>query len=222
MSEPQHVYTSDGHRGVIVGETNPSRDDPRFLEVLMEDGARLQVPAELLELRPDGAFDLLVGYADVEGRQAAGTGRARAVGDGPAAPSSGRRFVLPVVVEELEVGRRAVTTGVVRVQKRVHEREELVDETVTREDVHVERVPVGRMVDAPPAMRSEGDTLVIPVLEEVLVVERRLRLKEEVRVTWSRTVEPAPQRVVLRDEEVIVERRSPPEGEGESPGASVE
>lgn len=78
MSDPQHVYTSDGHRGVIVGETNPSRDDPRFLEVQMEDGTRLHVPAELLELRADGAFDLKVGYAEIEGRQATGSERARA------------------------------------------------------------------------------------------------------------------------------------------------
>ncbi len=221
MSDPQHVYTSDGHRGVIVGEASPSRDDPRFLDVLMDDGTRLHVPAELLELRPDGAFNLLVGYAELEGQQTTASGRDRPVGDGSAAAAGPRRFVLPVIVEELEVGRRAVTTGVVRVQKRVHEREELVDETVTREDVYVERVPVGRMVDAAPAMRNEGDTLVIPVLEEVLVVERRLRLKEEVRVTWRRVVEPAPQRVVLRDEEVIVERQRPPQGAGEPPAASA-
>lgn len=214
MGEAQRVFTSDGHQGVIVGETNQSRDDARFLEVEMEGGARLHVPAELLELRPDGAFDLKVGYADIEGQRSIGEGQ-RAVGE-----AAGRRhFVLPVIVEELEVGRRTVTTGVVRIEKRVHEREEVLDATVAREDVHVERVPIDRMVEAPPAIRSEGETLVIPVLEEVLVVERRLRLKEEVRLTWSRTVEPAPQRATVRAEEVIVERRSPSEGEDRGEGA---
>lgn len=213
MGEPQRVYTSDGHQGVIVGETNPSRDDARFLEVEMEGGARLHVPAELLELRPDGGFDLKVGYAEIEGQRAVGESQ-RAVGEAQGT----RRFVLPVIVEELEVGRRAVTTGVVHISKRVHEREEVLDETVAREQVHVERVPIGEMVEAAPAIRSEGETLVIPVLEEVLVVERRLRLKEEVRLTWSRAVEPAPQRVTVRAEEVIVERRSPSEGSGEDTG----
>lgn len=201
MNASQHVFTSDGRRGVIVGDTYPSRDDPRFVEVRMEDGALLHVPVELLELRQDGAFTLQVGTADIEG-QASGADLA---GDA----SSSRRFVLPVVAEELQVGRRVVTTGIVRVQKHVREREEQVDATATHEEVHVERVTVGRLVDAPPAMRNEGDTLIIPVLEEVLVVEKRLRLKEEVRVTWRRVVEPAPTRVVLRDEEVVVERLPP-------------
>lgn len=215
MSEPQRVITSDGHRGVIVGETNPSHDTPRFIEVEMEDGARLHVPAELLELRSDGLYTLRVGMADIEGQ----AGQSRTVGASPKAFTDSRRFVLPVMVEELEVGRRAVTTGVVRVHKQVREREELVDEAVIREEVHVERVPIGQLVDAPPAMRSEGDTLIIPVLEEVLVVEKRLRLKEEVWVTWRRTVEQTPERVVLHEEEVRVERLGPDEGaEGGRPG----
>lgn len=218
MSEPQRVYTSDGRQGWIVGETNESRDDARFVEVRMEGGSRLHVPAELLTLRDDGAFDLMVGMAEIEGQTTATPG-ADLRGSGSTAAQGSRRFVVPVVVEELEVGRR-VTTGVVRVHKRVHEREQLVDETITREDVQIERTPVGRLVDAPPAMRSEGDTLIIPILEEVLVVEKRIRLKEEVRVTWRRAVEPASERVVLREEEVVVERR-PGEGTEAAGGAST-
>jgi stress response protein YsnF len=206
MDEPQRVYTSDGHQGVIVGETSSSRDDARFLEVEMEDGTRLHVPAELLELRADGTFHLPVGYADIRGQ--------RAIGES----SGARHFVVPVVVEELEVGHRAVTSAIVHIHKRVREREEVVDASVTREEVHVERVPMDQLVETPPVIRSEGETLVIPVLEEVLVVERRLRLKEEVRLTWSRAVESAPQRVTLRAEEVIVERRPPEEGAGEVRG----
>ena len=47
----------------------------------------------------------------------------------------------------------------------------------------------------------------LPVLEEVLVVERRLVLKEEVRVVRTRVTEPASQRVTLRREEIVVEDR---------------
>ena len=54
-------------------------------------------------------------------------------------------------------------------------------------------------------MRSEEDTLIIPVLEEVLVVEKRLLLKEEVRIT-KREETHTPQRVTLRREEAAVER----------------
>lgn len=219
MSEGQRVYTSDGRQGLIVGETNEGRDDPRFVEVQMEDGSRLHVPAEMLVLRDDGAFDLMVGMAEIEGRTTAAPGADTGAGAG--ATRGSRRFVVPVVVEELEVGRRVATTGVVRVQKRVHEREQLVEETITREDVQIERTPVGRLVDAPPAMRNEGDTLIIPIVEEVLVVEKRLRLKEEVRVTWRRAVEPTAERVVLREEELVVERRPPDEGADAADKASL-
>ena len=219
MSEPQQVYSSDGRRGVIIGDSVPSRDDPRFVEVQMEDGTLLHVPAELLVLRPDGAFDLNVAVTTMEGL--ATKPRDTAVLDRTVGVEAGTQpAVLPVVVEELEVGRRTVTTGVVRVRKEVREREELVDETITREDVHIERVPVGQMIDVPPGVRNEGETLVIPILEEVLVVEKRLRLKEEVRVTWRRVAEPVQQRVMLRDEQVVVERSPSMEGsvpEGQEP-----
>ncbi len=67
MSEPQRVYTSDGRQGVIVDTTSEPLGAPRFVEVQMEDGSRLHAPAELLVPRDDGAFELMVGLADVEG-----------------------------------------------------------------------------------------------------------------------------------------------------------
>ena len=40
-----------------------------------------------------------------------------------------------------------------------------------------------------PTIREEGDTIVIPIVEEMLVIERRLLLKEEVRVRRVRSME---------------------------------
>jgi uncharacterized protein (TIGR02271 family) len=97
-------------------------------------------------------------------------------------------------------------TGRVRVSKTVREREEVVDEPFLRQEVSVERVPIDRFVDGPVPARYEGNTLVIPVLEEVLVVEKRLRLKEEVRVTKIQSEASEPQTVTLRSEEMTVER----------------
>jgi uncharacterized protein (TIGR02271 family) len=77
---------------------------------------------------------------------------------------------------------------------------------VARDEVDVERVPVGTFVDGPVEARVEGDTTVIPVLEEVLVVQRRLRLKEEIRITKRRVEGRATERVTLLSEEVEVER----------------
>ena len=58
-------------------------------------------------------------------------------------------------------------------------------------------------------MRQEGDTLIVPVLEEVLVVEKRLLLKEEVRITRTRTEVHSPQAVTLRSEEAVIEEIAP-------------
>ncbi len=116
--------------------------------------------------------------------------------------------VVPLVSEELRVGKATVETGQVRLVKTVTEREEVVDEPLLREDVEVLRIPVGLMVDAAPAVRYEGDMMIVPVLEEVLVVEKRLRLKEELHITRRQTQTHAPQSVTLRSEEVAVERIS--------------
>ena len=104
------------------------------------------------------------------------------------------------------VHKERVATEKVRLHKRVHEHEELVDVPVQTEAVEVERVPVGRWVDAPVEVRREGDTTVYPVVEEVLVVEKRLRLVEDVRVTRRQETRRIQERVGLRREELVVER----------------
>ena len=120
--------------------------------------------------------------------------------------SGGAAAVVPVIAEEVQVGRRTVETGRVRVTKLVREQQEVVDQPTVTEHVTVERVPVNRVVEQAPAPRQEGDTLILPVLEEVLVVERRLVLKEEVRITKRSTESRNPQTVTLRSEDVKVER----------------
>jgi uncharacterized protein (TIGR02271 family) len=125
-----------------------------------------------------------------------------------APPTDAEPVVAPIVAETLEVERRRTTTGTVRVSRERDEREVIVDEPLLHETVRIERVPVGRVVDAndPPRPRQDGDTLVVPVLEETLVVERRLVLKEELHLHRERRTVRAPQRVALRTDRVVVER----------------
>jgi uncharacterized protein (TIGR02271 family) len=113
--------------------------------------------------------------------------------------------VIPIVEETIEVGKRRVETGGVRLGKTVSEREEVIDEPIFQEEVEVERRSVGRVLDEPVGVRHEGDTTIIPVLEEVLVVEKKLMLKEELHVTKRRSERREPQRVTLKREEVTVE-----------------
>ncbi|MDQ3748993.1 MAG: YsnF/AvaK domain-containing protein, partial [Acidobacteriota bacterium] len=77
------------------------------------------------------------------------------------------------------------------------------------EKIEVERVAVNQFVDAPPPVRYEGDVMIMPLLEEVLVVEKRLVLREEVRISKHRETVNKPQQIVLRREEATVERIEP-------------
>lgn len=117
-------------------------------------------------------------------------------------------LTIPVVQETVEFDRRMVDTGRgVRIEKRVTEREEEVDPPLMHEELTIERIPIDRIVSGPePKQHYEGETLVIPVLEEVMVLEKRLRLKEEVRITRRQRQVHLPQRVSLKSEEVSVER----------------
>jgi uncharacterized protein (TIGR02271 family) len=116
------------------------------------------------------------------------------------------RVVVPLVSEELAVTKEKRETGRVRVTTLTREREELVDELLAREQVEVERIAVGKPVEAIPAVREEGDTIVVPIVEEILVVERRLILKEEVRLRRVRSTERHQERVTLRKQEAVVTR----------------
>jgi uncharacterized protein (TIGR02271 family) len=113
---------------------------------------------------------------------------------------------IPVVDEEARIDKREVVTGRVRIRTRVEEAEETVRDTLDEEVVEVERVPVDRIVDAAPAVRQDGDVTIIPVMEEVLVVEKRLVLKEELHVRRRRKQESVEVPVTLRRERVEVER----------------
>ena len=127
--------------------------------------------------------------------------------------------VVPVVEETAVVRKERVVAETVRLRKRVREAEEVLDVPVQTEAIEVERVPVGRWIDAPAEVRREGDTTVYPVVEEVLVVEKRLRLVEEVRVTRRQETRRVQERVALRREEVVVERDAAPQGPDRDPGA---
>ncbi len=98
-------------------------------------------------------------------------------------------IAVPLVEERAIVGKRVFETGRVQVRTRTEQREELVEAELAREEVEVERVAVGREVDAVPAVRQEGDVTIVPVVEEVLVVQKRLVLVEEVHLRRTRRSE---------------------------------
>lgn len=121
-------------------------------------------------------------------------------------------LVIPVMRETARIDKREVESGRVRVHTTVTERDEVVEAILRQQDLHVERIPVNRVVTETPAVREEGGVVVIPVMEEILVVEKRLVLKEELRIRRSHGERPVRETVRLRTEEVAIEQTPRPSG----------
>jgi uncharacterized protein (TIGR02271 family) len=84
-----------------------------------------------------------------------------------------QKTVIPVLREELTLGKRVVETGKgVRIRKTVSKREQIVDEALAKDEVIIERVDINKVVDSAdiPNTYYDGETMVVPVLEEVLVL----------------------------------------------------
>ena len=67
-------------------------------------------------------------------------------------------------------------------------------------------MPIQRVVEGPVPVREENGTTIISVVEEVLVVEKRWMLREEIHIRQQRIETHQPQRITLRSEEVQIER----------------
>jgi uncharacterized protein (TIGR02271 family) len=114
--------------------------------------------------------------------------------------------IIELAEEQLRVSKREVERGRVVVRTRVEEREEIAEAALRQEDVTVKRVPIGRTIEAAPPMREEDGVLIVPVLEERLVVMTELVLKEEIRITKKSRTEIVREPVRLRSERVEIER----------------
>jgi len=189
------VVTGPGDfRGTIDTTAWPLDGSRAKVLIQLDSGGQVLVPHEALVLQDDGRYGLALDPSALE-----------RCSDADSEP--GRHpLVLPVIQEARDVQTRTVEMGRVRIRKLVHEHEEIVDPPLWRDEVVVERVPINRVVEGPISVRSEGETLIIPLLEEVLVIETRFLLKEEIRISKRRVETHRPQRVTLRREEALVER----------------
>ncbi|MDX1933184.1 MAG: YsnF/AvaK domain-containing protein [Capsulimonadales bacterium] len=191
-TEPRRVYHGQDFLGFLEA---PGPDASGFLRIRTEKGDFLRVPASLLKTSADGRVQSPMSLRELEMVYRT---------DGA---EVGQGITVPVVAEQVRVEKRTVETGVIRVRKTIREEVETVDEPLLQERVSVERIPVDRIWEGPlPEPRQEGDTLIIPVLEEVLVVRKELRLKEEIRIRREQEAVSRPQQVVLKQENVTIER----------------
>lgn len=89
---------------------------------------------------------------------------------------------IPVVAETVTVAVRERERERVRVDRSVVEETRTIEIPIRVERIEIERVAVDRVVDEIPAPRQEGDTLIVPCVEEEVVVTKRLRLREELHI----------------------------------------
>ena len=113
---------------------------------------------------------------------------------------------LHVLQEKINIDKKSIVSGKVIIRKKVSEEEEVVAVPITHEEVEIKKIAINNYVEEAPQIRYEGDTTIIPVIKEVLVVEKKLLLVEEVHVT-KRVVQKTKEHTIpLRKEEIEVER----------------
>jgi len=112
--------------------------------------------------------------------------------------------IVPVLEERVVVGKRVIEGRTVTVTARPVSKTQTIAEPVLKERVIVERVPIGEVVDAIPQIREEGDLTVIPVVEEQIVVTKRLVLTEEIHMRRTRVEETDEQTVELFATEIDI------------------
>jgi uncharacterized protein (TIGR02271 family) len=194
IASASKVQDKDGVWGTVVSGASHLVSHTAQVVVQTESGQQFLVPTDMLVPQPDGSYALPRRLAELEH-----------YGSEPGVHQD-KPLVVPVAVEELDVQKRTVETGTVRITKVVHEHETTVDEPLLRDNVAISRLPMERVVEGPIPVREENGTTIISVVEEVLVVEKRWMLREEIHVRKRRTETHQPQQITLRSEEVQVER----------------
>lgn len=117
---------------------------------------------------------------------------------------------IPVIEERMHLGKEVVEKGNVRIRKVVTEQEVPVNIPLLQEGHDIQRIPVNQYVETPPPpIRYEGDTMIIPILQEVMVIEKRLLVVEELHITKHLVHTQNIQHVHLRKEEIRIERTTP-------------
>lgn len=168
--EDQYLYAEAARRGAVAVALNIKDDD----EPSMQRAIPIMQRHGLIDLEKQSAQWRQQGWTGYQGR-ATTTSTGKVVGKRRA---EGKE-VIPVVQEELQVGKRAVHQGGVRVYSRVTERPVQEQVQLREEHVQVERRPVDRPIsDADRAF--EERTIEASETVEKPVVSKQARVVEEV------------------------------------------
>ncbi len=117
------------------------------------------------------------------------------------------KITIPILEEHVKVSKKVVETARVNLSKTVQERIESFEIPLKEEEIVVTRVPKNELIDTiPAASRYDGDVMIIPILKEVAVIEKRIMLVEEIHVSKKQTEKTETREVTIRKEEINVTR----------------
>jgi uncharacterized protein (TIGR02271 family) len=206
------VIDQNGVRGTLdLTVIPPQGSESRLVLIRFDDGRSAFIDGNAFVQNEQGGYSYPASFAALTTNEQTDSTNANWTNaqSANAHSTNVEKIIVPILAEELKIARQKVVTGGVRVHKTVQERTETVDQPIFQENIEVQRVPINQFVEEPPQVRYEGDVMVIPLLEETLVVEKRLVLREEVRIVKRSKTVNHPQEVVVRREEATLERIQP-------------
>lgn len=204
-----NVIDEKGVRGTLdLTVLPPEGSESKLVLVRFDDGSQIFADAGTFVEREPGIFSFPGSFSELLVQNQSSR-------YGSTAFASSGQIVIPLLAEQLKIARQKVLTGGVRVHKTVSERTETINEPTLKEEMEIQRIPVNQFITEPPAVRYEGDVMILPLMEEVLVVEKKLVLREEIRITKRRNTLRNPQQYVVRREEATLEQIKP-DANGES------
>ncbi|TKK68816.1 DUF2382 domain-containing protein [Ilyomonas limi] len=114
-------------------------------------------------------------------------------------------LVIPVIEETARIDKQVITTGKIKIEKQIEEINEAVNISLQHDEYTIKRVTINKYVDEEtPQVRYEGNTMIIPVLKEVVV--KRMLLVEEVHIIKEVISAEEQVNIPLRKEKVTVTR----------------
>ena len=115
-------------------------------------------------------------------------------------------LTINIIEEQLHLDKKLVEKAKIEITKKIIEKNETASINLFSEDVEIKKVPVNTYVTETPVVRHEGNVIIIPVVKEVMVIEKKLLLVEEVHITKHTTTKEHTETVGLKKQEVTVNR----------------